>query len=462
MQKRFPPITRIVTYALALVLVMGTFAAGAFVLAHKRGYWVAQLRALHLEGLELAGETKAAFRELNLKLLRYELSRQPADRTQFEVDTQLFEQWLVERVQTLAVPGRSREILFQMRVEYKSYRVNAEKFLASLPPVGAIDPADELLLQVEAASRRFQALETSLAHAQHAAFQALIDDATRDVDLLYLTLQGLMAMMLVCVGALAWAAYRDLIAPLRRTVRESHALLERQEKLNALGLVAAGLAHEIRNPLNSITARLFTQRRVLGEASPGLEDNRFIDEEINRLEGIVRQALQFARPGPPNLERFSLPKELNGVCELLAPTLRSADIQLRTDYQTDAEVSADVNQIRQAVLNLLKNAADSIGRGGTITVRTRPALLRGERRRVAAVALEVEDTGGGVAPEVQARLFDPFFTTKEHGTGLGLSITARIVQAHGGQIECQSQPGRGALFRILLPLAHEKDSRPAH
>jgi len=155
---------------------------------------------------------------------------------------------------------------------------------------------------------------------------------------------------------------------------------------------------------------------------------------------------------------------LESLCELLQPSLAKSGIELRAEFASDPELSIDPNQFRQALLNLANNAADSIGRDGTITLRTRSATLRRGRRRVEAVAVEVQDTGRGIPRDVQQRLFDPFFTTKENGTGLGLSITARIIHAHDGWIECDPSPRRGALFRILLPIdsPHENNPYPPH
>jgi two-component system NtrC family sensor kinase len=196
----------------------------------------------------------------------------------------------------------------------------------------------------------------------------------------------------------------------------------------------------------------------------GLEDNRFIDEEIDRLDGIVSQALQAARQTEPVLQTVRLVEALRPFCELLEPSLRNAGIRLRTDFRCDPEIHADANQLKQALLNLVNNAAESIGHDGTITLRTRLVTWRGKEGRLPGVALEVEDTGKGIPAEVRGRLFDPFFTTKENGTGLGLSITERIAFAHGGMVELESEPGRGALFRVLLPInaQHEKTTHSAH
>jgi signal transduction histidine kinase len=228
-------------------------------------------------------------------------------------------------------------------------------------------------------------------------------------------------------------------------------LLEQSEKLTALGLLTAGLAHEIRNPLNSIKARLFTQRRAPGGRPDGLEDNKCIEEEVDRLEEVVRNALQFARPSAPNFQKVRLQPSLESWYGLMEVGLEEAQIKLKSEFRIDPEITADVNQLKQAILNLVNNAAESIGRNGTITLRTLPALLRLGGHRRPAVAIEVKDTGKGIPTKVRKRLFDPFFTTKQDGTGLGLSIAARIAHAHGGVIEFDSAPGQGAVFRIVIP-----------
>jgi signal transduction histidine kinase len=452
--------TRITIYVIALALVAAGLLTGGIVTAQKREFWAAQLREWDFESVQLAAQCKAAFHELNFRLLRYELSRAPADRARFDRAGVAFARWLEERQSELALP-EIHELLRQIAQEFARYQFSAERFLANLPPAAAINPANELLEIVEADASRILELEDRLHAGRREGFESLLARARADLDRLWAALFACLLLLLVVVAVLARMVYRDLIAPLRRTVAQTRALLERREKLSALGLLAAGLAHEIRNPLNSIKARLFTQRRVLGEDSPGLEDNQFIEGEIDRLDLIVKDTLVFARPAEPAFQDVRVGAVLEALCELLRPALAKSAIELKTDFQADADVSGDPNQLRQALLNLVNNAVESIGRNGTVTLRTRPATLRRQRSRLPGVALEVQDTGPGLTPEARRRLFDPFFTTKENGTGLGLSITARIVDAHGGLIEWESSPGRGALFRLLLPMAHAQDPHPA-
>jgi signal transduction histidine kinase len=137
----------------------------------------------------------------------------------------------------------------------------------------------------------------------------------------------------------------------------------------------------------------------------------------------------------------------------LAPELAKSNIQLAVEDSAPLQIQADAEQIKQVLINLVQNAADSIGRDGTITLRARAdrkALADGETN---VVVLEVADTGKGIPPEVEKRLFDPFFTTKSSGTGLGLSIAACLVQKHGGALQYQTRLNRGTTFGIVLPEA---------
>jgi signal transduction histidine kinase len=224
-----------------------------------------------------------------------------------------------------------------------------------------------------------------------------------------------------------------------------------QEKLASLGMLAAGVAHEIRNPLTALKAWLFIQQKHLTPGTQEHEDAEVIGNEINRLERIVRDFLLFARPSEPHLEIVPADQPLRDVQILMEPQLRKSNIRLALDGSVPARVRVDSQQIKQALINLIQNAADSIGENGTITLRVRQEPKRLKDRTDDAVILEVVDTGKGIPPEVEKRLFDPFFTTKEFGTGLGLSIAARIVENHGGALQYQTQANRGTIFGIVLP-----------
>ena len=161
----------------------------------------------------------------------------------------------------------------------------------------------------------------------------------------------------------------------------------------------------------------------------------------------------FARPSDPHLVTLHADTTLREVQTLLAPQLAAAGIQLLHENSSPARVRIDPQQIKQVLINLVQNAAESIGQNGTITLRARMSSVRLGDGAAENVVLEVADTGKGISPEVEKRLFDPFFTTKDSGTGLGLSIAARIVEKHGGALQYQTQVDRGTTFGIVLPQA---------
>ena len=237
-----------------------------------------------------------------------------------------------------------------------------------------------------------------------------------------------------------------------RQLTESKALAERHERLASLGVLAAGVAHEIRNPLTAIKTRVFVLQKKLEQNASALDDAALIDREIDRLEHILNDFLLFARPGEPEFATFDPHRLLCEVGELLAPELAAREISLTVQNATDeALLRADPGQLRQVLINLVRNATESIGQQGRIVLRARPDCLPLNGRQQEVMVLEIEDTGPGIPADVQRRLFDPFFTTKPTGTGLGLSIAMRILEKHGGTLQFQTSPQRGSTFAMLLP-----------
>jgi signal transduction histidine kinase len=253
--------------------------------------------------------------------------------------------------------------------------------------------------------------------------------------------------------------YRGMIAPLRVGLTESRSIIERQEKLASLGILASGVAHEIRNPLTAIKFRLFSLRKAIPAVAQN-EEALVIGNEINRLEGIVQDFLQFARPSEPKLSKTDAEQILEGVYRLLNPQLQKDAIELRLDNgeSETAMVYADAQQVKQVLINLIQNSAESIGRNGAITLSARREIGELDSRTRPVAILAVRDTGNGIPPEVEARLFDPFFTTKDGGTGLGLAVSARIVEKHGGLLRYETEVNRGTTFEIVLPAVEDDAS----
>jgi signal transduction histidine kinase len=239
-----------------------------------------------------------------------------------------------------------------------------------------------------------------------------------------------------------------------RKLEETQAQLIQSAKLAAVGELAAGVAHEINNPLTSIIG--FT-RLLLDDMPPDHEmraDLETIDREAARTRHIVRTLLDFARTSDPVL----VPADLNALVEetIMLVCTRSvlARISLEKRLSELPPVMLDVNQIKQVLVNLLNNSVQAMSEGGSLKVVTglTEREVDGVSRRMAAV--RVSDSGMGIPPESLGRIFDPFFTTKEvgQGTGLGLSVSYSIVEKHKGRIEVQSEPGKGSTFTVLLPL----------
>lgn len=300
--------------------------------------------------------------------------------------------------------------------------------------------------------RLFGLLET-LSQSNRAAAEDFMREAnaalTRLQRFLFVSLLGL----LICGAAIVTLIYRRTIAPLRTNLSESRAIIERQEKLASLGVLATGIAHEIRNPLTAIKVRLFTLKAAHPDGSSEREDLEVIRDEIDRLERIVREFLQFARPAEPELKAMPAEKLLRSVQELLQTPLADKSVELKLELETNEWIAVDPDKMKQVLINFIQNGAESMESGGVVTLRSRleEQVLKGKPARV--VVIDISDRGKGIPPEVQKRLFDPFFTTKEKGTGLGLPIAARIVEKHGGVIQYHTQPNRGTTFSIVLPAA---------
>ncbi len=250
-------------------------------------------------------------------------------------------------------------------------------------------------------------------------------------------------------------------ARLYEDLRRSYAQLERaqkqliqRERLVALGELSAVVAHEVRNPLGVIFNSLGSLRRLLRPAGDAKLLLDIVGEEADRLNRIVGDLLDFARPSTPDLKPERLDRVVDEALRA-ALTQRPAGIEVARELDPDLPlVPMDARLVRQAVLNLAVNAVQAMPRGGRITVRI--------RREDAAAMLEIEDTGPGIADEVRARMFEPFFTTKASGTGLGLAVVKRIVDGHGGMIQVRSRPGAGTVFALSFPLvASPVEKEPA-
>ena len=227
--------------------------------------------------------------------------------------------------------------------------------------------------------------------------------------------------------------------------------LRQNEKLSALGLLAAEVAHEIRNPL-TVMKLLYHSLDLKFEAKdPRNKDAQIIEAKIEHLNKIVEQILDFARTTEPKFAPVNMNDLVDELSLLVRHKLANQDIKLVHDLSADLPlVSGDAPQLEQAFLNLMLNAAEAMGEGGTLTIRSR--VVRGADK-AARVAVEFKDTGGGMSAEQQKQAFKTVLaTTKAKGTGLGLAIVGRIIETHHGEIQIRSRAGRGTTISISLPV----------
>jgi signal transduction histidine kinase len=230
----------------------------------------------------------------------------------------------------------------------------------------------------------------------------------------------------------------------------------RAERLAVIGAMSARLAHEIRNPLSSITLNIDLVRDEVDTLSKDMTSAanearsllQSIGSEVRRIQRVTEDYLQFARMPKPRRELVFLNEVLAEGLTFMESLFSATRVNVRTEFDPSLPaIEADEGQLWQAILNLVRNALEAMPQGGTLVVST--------AQRGSNVILTVRDTGKGMTEQERQQLFKPFFSTKSSGTGLGLPLTQQIIAEHGGSIRCESVPSQGATFVIELPLPEE-------
>lgn len=249
-------------------------------------------------------------------------------------------------------------------------------------------------------------------------------------------------LLLTALGSLGSVAVRK--AQLYEKVLDVEEQLRQNEQLSALGLLAAEIAHEIRNPLTVVKMLFHSLDLRFAADDPRTKDATIIGEKMDQMNRILDQTLTFARRSEPELKPTDVNALFDDVLLLVRHKLMQQSITLQWQPAAGLPLaSLDRTQIEQAALNLILNATQAMPRGGTLTITT--------QAREPGVCVNISDTGVGMTDEVRERLFDGFLTTKSAGTGLGLAVVRKIIDAHHGRIEVDSSPGRGTTFRVFLP-----------
>jgi signal transduction histidine kinase len=278
----------------------------------------------------------------------------------------------------------------------------------------------------------------------------------------FLALESLAGILATVISSAdQYQRLQSTISQLRAMQVELHSRMEAQRsaenrliqaaKLAAVGEMAAGIAHELNNPLTSVTGFSELVMENLPEQSEAHQDLQLVVKEARRARDVVRRLLDFARQSESVRASASFNEVVEDVAALSRHLLHTAGVELKLTLQPDLPwVSMDTNQMKQVLLNLVHNALQAMPSGGELEIKS-AKVTRGGRE---GVSVAVRDTGVGITAADQARIFEPFYTTKgnQGGTGLGLSVTYGIVTDHGGQIDVESKPGIGSKFTVWLPL----------
>jgi signal transduction histidine kinase len=467
MNMKSPSAIRLWILIAALFLVAGGTIYGLFSAWHRIQEVEAKLTTSQIERFQLASEVRRELQSLNNFVLRYALVRDPQQWTQFDKASSDLNHWIDDHSPSLnphspLTTEAERQLFKELNQAYDDYLAAAGAVYSNAQPA-LVTPGQLAQLDAfDAQAERMRDLVRQLTEAHRIAQTAFLANATASLASLRGILIASVVLLLALVAAMGWVIYRDTIAPLRTKLVRSQTLLERQQKLATLGTLAAGIAHEIRNPLTSLKARLYTLEKHLQAVPAARKDTDIISAEISRLEHIVQDVLSFARPSDPKLEIIAADTVIREVQGLMSPDLESRGLHLVVESSPELLIRADSGHLKQVLVNLVRNAAEAIDGKGTVTLRTRPARAAFGGRETAAVILEVADDGKGIPPEVEKRLFDPFFSTKETGTGLGLPIAARIVEKHGGMLQYQTRPGHGTTFGVVLRREIEDTAKSAN
>jgi two-component system NtrC family sensor kinase len=232
-------------------------------------------------------------------------------------------------------------------------------------------------------------------------------------------------------------------------IKRIHSQLFRSEKLASLGKLAAGVAHEINNPLTGILTNSSLMLEDLDDKDPRRDDVEVIVKETIRCREIVKRLLDFARQTKPQKKSTNINSLIDNIVLLVRNQASFRNIQINRELGSNLpEIMADTDQIQQVFVNLILNASEAMTNGGSLTISS--ALSEDGQVRI-----QFADTGPGIPDAIRERIFDPFFTTKENGTGLGLAISYGIVEQHGGSISLESAVGKGCTFTVCLPITSQ-------
>jgi signal transduction histidine kinase len=467
-------------------LVLTTLGGGLVTMWHtyQMGHLFTSVMDSAVMGLQAAEELETALVRQKGLTTYYFLDGNPDWLSQLEELRESFHTWL-KKARSSAQTNNERNILNQIESEYLRY----------------VFARDQVIELYQAGKRKAGAERHWAVRKQFFAIQALCDqyreinkkeinDAREKSRSQARLVKGMtlvaLPSVLVLAMLLAYILLNQILKPIRMLSREAsdvdiesplpremtalrqrvHNLIEnvdqtqselqqsrahllQAEKLAMVGKLAAGVAHTIRNPLTSVNMRLFSLERSLELSQTQQEDFEVISEEVRHIDTIVQNFLEFARPPKLKIQSISPSEVVDMALQLLRHRLESYGVQVDLDRQHRLpKIEGDPEQLKEVLINLLVNACEAMGKGGSIVIREEEGVAEPLGR---VVVIRVKDDGPGIPKSVRDRVFEPFFSTKEEGTGLGLSIAYRIVEEHGGWLSLKSKEGEGTTFTITLP-----------
>jgi len=349
-----------------------------------------------------------------------------------------------------------QELKAQLLEELDEYVGGGYRFLSE---VTVADSAKTLISHTERAHllrEELVELTERLGDFRRSNFQSALELQRKTSDKLKIGVVIAASISLIGVLALISLAVEAFLKPLRHRLAQAESIASQQEDLASIGMIASGLAHELRTPMSAIKARSFALLELAPTGSPAHKQARFIDDEVNRIDRLVTDFLDFSKPSEPDMETIHLERFLEAMLRACQPDAetKGVEIVMRFDSSEAIEVMADEDQIKQVLFNLLRNAIDACPPSeGLISVTVEPPTISASQRRT--VSILIADNGSGIQVEHQNRIFEPFFSRRVGGTGLGLSISRNIVRNHGAGDLTFESGANGTSFCFHLPCAEK-------
>src|ERR1043166_1413277 len=352
---RNPLKLRLVGFSAIIVILAGLIGWATWASWRELGRLEDRFSRGQIRSFEIADHLQATILRLNNALIEHQLTGSSNQLDEFRRASKRLNEWIDEKKPDLD-SARERALLNRIDIAYDSFLATAHSAIEARA-LASPERRVQLIGGIIEASSSMLDLGSQLEDAHRLNLESLFVGQQKSLLILQWVISSALFVLVVLGGLLALIVFRDMIRPLQTKLVESHAIIERQEKLASLGVLAAGVAHEIRTPLTAIKARLYRQQTALDPASTAHQDALVIDGEINRLERIVKDVLKFARPSERDFAPLLVRPFLEEVRELMAGQLEKRGVTLRVEANgTPDEVLADHDQLKQVLLNVVQNA----------------------------------------------------------------------------------------------------------